>query len=563
MRNAYWSLSVLVTMTTVERPVPQTAVCGTGFIHYDMRQDCNTTCDNFDKCWSAKTICDGCICPEGKVMDENGKCILPEDCPCLHDNKYYKPGETVDTKSTHCTCIVRRWVCEDKDDYKPSCTLSGDVYVTRFDGVHETNPGLNSCAYVLVASDDSLLKLDDCVELSITAQNLPCGQSGIICNKVISVEYGSKKVLLARGKHPTVDGEEVKLDSGFHKSSFVTVTYNQVMTLLLFSNGLSILYDGATRVYINLPNCYKHYVDGLCGRFGDELKSDDLGGMSTWKDDPTCPESSSYKIPKCEDDAKLSWATATCSIITTGKLFEKCRMVVDYQTYHSNCIASTCSCEVGRDCECTCTAVSNFAKACASHNICVHWRSNELCPVMCPEGQHHEPCGDPVSQSCYGNLTSDQLSLNDEEMNVEGCYCSDGQLLNSKGTCVEKKSCDCVHEGITYASNATILVDCRNCFCREGKFQCEGESCQKCEDDEFQCEGPNMRAVCRNQLLQCDGNEDCIDGADEKNCSNICDKTSNFFCGPMNECLPPSFICDGQVDCLDAKDEANCSEMSC
>lgn len=65
-------------------------------------------------------------------------------------------------------------------------------------------------------------------------------------------------------------------------------------------------------------------------------------------------------------------------------------------------------------------------------NIAFIKHDNNMTAVMCPEGQHHEPCGDPVSQSCYGNLTSDQLSLNDEEMNVEGCYCSDGQLLNCK-----------------------------------------------------------------------------------------------------------------------------------
>ena len=81
--------------------------------------------------------------------------------------------------------------------------------------------------------------LEACHENIYNAVHAWCALS-----QVITVEYGSNKVLLTRGKHPTVDGMEVNLDSGFHKSPLVTVTYNQVMTLLLFNNGLSILYDG-------------------------------------------------------------------------------------------------------------------------------------------------------------------------------------------------------------------------------------------------------------------------------------------------------------------------------
>lgn len=37
----------------------------------------------------------GCMCPDGLVSDGEGGCINETQCPCLHNGKLYKPGQTM------------------------------------------------------------------------------------------------------------------------------------------------------------------------------------------------------------------------------------------------------------------------------------------------------------------------------------------------------------------------------------------------------------------------------------------------------------------------------------
>lgn len=37
----------------------------------------------------------GCVCPDGLVADGNGGCVVAEDCPCVHNEATYRPGETI------------------------------------------------------------------------------------------------------------------------------------------------------------------------------------------------------------------------------------------------------------------------------------------------------------------------------------------------------------------------------------------------------------------------------------------------------------------------------------
>ncbi|KAG8233904.1 hypothetical protein J437_LFUL005232, partial [Ladona fulva] len=56
----------------------------------------------------------------------------------------------------------------------------------------------------------------------------------------------------------------------------------------------------------------------------------------------------------------------------------------------------------------------------------------------------------------------------------------------------------------------------------------------------------------------CDGDDDCRDNSDEKDCQVICEQSSQFFCD-LDLCLPLSDHCDGVADCIDESDEANCT----
>ncbi|CAG14171.1 unnamed protein product, partial [Tetraodon nigroviridis] len=100
------------------------------------------------------------------------------------------------------------------------------------------------------------------------------------------------------------------------------------------------------------------------------------------------------------------WAKMMCSIIA-GETFRDCHNKVAYQPFYENCVKDSCACDTGGDCECFCTAVAAYAQACNEANVCVAWRTPEICPVFCdyyndPEEckWHYNPCHTPCYKTC-------------------------------------------------------------------------------------------------------------------------------------------------------------------
>ena len=71
--------------------------CPNNLVRSDEISECEPTCQtlyllNVTHCsgprWS------GCTCPSGMVMND-GVCVDPEECPCLHHGKLYQPGEVI------------------------------------------------------------------------------------------------------------------------------------------------------------------------------------------------------------------------------------------------------------------------------------------------------------------------------------------------------------------------------------------------------------------------------------------------------------------------------------
>ncbi|XP_071130899.1 very low-density lipoprotein receptor-like [Mytilus edulis] len=82
---------------------------------------------------------------------------------------------------------------------------------------------------------------------------------------------------------------------------------------------------------------------------------------------------------------------------------------------------------------------------------------------------------------------------------------------------------------------------------------CKGSSVQVCDEDEFQC----RRGECIPDVWKCDGEPDCRNGKDEKNCpTERCDEDQHF-CNDNshNRCIPIAYRCDNDHDCEDGSDE--------
>ncbi|PIC45037.1 hypothetical protein B9Z55_005196 [Caenorhabditis nigoni] len=94
-----------------------------------------------------------------------------------------------------------------------------------------------------------------------------------------------------------------------------------------------------------------------------------------------------------------------------------------------------------------------------------------------------------------------------------------------------------------------------------------GEPTKACKADSFKCEDNR----CIPMSWRCDGDIDCQNEEDEKNCPKTCGEKEHK-CGNVTsarsslqrfKCIPEAWMCDGEFDCEDKSDEFQCKNVSC
>ena len=59
---------------------------------------------------------------------------------------------------------------------------------------------------------------------------------------------------------------------------------------------------------------------------------------------------------------------------------------VDPDPYYQACVLEACSCEFEGKFLGFCTAVAAYAEACSEQNVCIQWRTPDLCREYCSTG---------------------------------------------------------------------------------------------------------------------------------------------------------------------------------
>ncbi|XP_052666587.1 mucin-2 [Harpia harpyja] len=422
----------------------------------------------------------GCVCPEGLFDDGKGGCVEEKDCPCIHNNQWYSPGQKITVDCNTCTCQKGLWSCTEDVCYG-TCMIYGSGHYITFDGKFYDFDG--SCEYV--ATQDFCGDKNSSGSFSIITENVPCGTTGVTCSKAIKMFLGKTELKLENK-----DYKEIQRDIGDD------VRYwNRTVGLYLVieaSNGVMLIWDKKTTVFIKLTPDYKGKVCGLCGNFDDKSNNDftTRSGLqetnalkfgNSWKQSSMCPDITQEIKPCDVKPHRKSWAEKECSIIRS-EVFKICHSKVDPIPFYEACVHDACSCDSGGDCECFCSAVAAYAQECTKAQACVFWRTPDICPIFCdyynPRNEcdwHYEPCGSNVTTCRMINNVSTNFSV----PYLEGCYprCPKDKPIYNEETkeCVPEDQCWCYINGTHVPPGSEIPTEenCTKCVCGpSGSIQC-------------------------------------------------------------------------------------------
>uniref|UniRef100_A0AAY4BJQ2 VWFD domain-containing protein n=1 Tax=Denticeps clupeoides TaxID=299321 RepID=A0AAY4BJQ2_9TELE len=401
------------------------------------------TCESLSRPVVIPDICEsGCYCPDGLYEDHRGECVPVQNCTCVFAGKVYGPGQTVESNCKTCICNEGYWICSG-EPCQGKCQLYGNGHYQTFDSKWYHFDG--NCQYTLVE--------DDCGSgigmFTVKVESIPCCDEALICSRTITVDLPMNNSLIL---------SDMRVQTRHHSDLMEVEPMYYVHTVGLYiivsipRIGLTLIWDKHTRVTVHLEG----KVCGLCGNFdasetndllsrGSSMVSSTLEFANSWKS-PTlpCSDQIDQSFPCQRHSYCANWAERRCMILRSDT-FRDCHLKVDPEPYYQACVLESCSCEFEGKFLGFCTAVAAYAEACSEQNVCIKWRTPDLCPVYCDfyneEGQyswHYEPCGHV--KAC--------LQRKGFSSKLEGCYprCPKEAPYYDENTkrCTTQESCTCL-----------------------------------------------------------------------------------------------------------------------
>ncbi|KAG1953472.1 mucin-2 [Pimephales promelas] len=457
---------------------PKICNCTVGKICVDCLQipvnTAHRTCESLTKPVTDDNSCiSGCYCPGGLFEDHYGGCVTHENCTCEFSGRVYETGQSVETNCKICTCRGGEWSCID-EACSGVCEVFGNGQYHTFDSKWYKFDG--HCQYTLVKDAGSS------GQFAIKSESVPCCDESLTCSRAISVELLGTVTLMLSDMTVT---ERFQAGNALLAEPLYSIhTVGLYIIITAPSLGITVIWDKHTRVTIQLESQWRGRVLGLCGNFDGKVTNDFLSSSSSevfsvldfgnsWKRaDPPCSDVT-HEIFPCERHSYCAaWAQRRCMILISDT-FKDCHLKVDPEPYYQACVLESCSCEFEGKFLGFCTAVSAYAEACSAKDVCINWRSPDLCPVYCDyyndvgiSTWHYDPCGQVKTCGTNKRFTG----------KLEGCYprCPEETPYYDEniGKCTTLDNCTCSIMNRLLSPPDEICTPYKCCKCFDGQIVC-------------------------------------------------------------------------------------------
>ncbi|XP_072033076.1 zonadhesin-like [Amphiura filiformis] len=322
---------------------------------------------------------------------------------------------------------------------------------------------------------------EDC--FNVTAQHVRRKpEDKVTYTKELMLEYQGTEFLLGQGGELRINGIVVSPIAAVLPSG-VNILFNGKDLVLWTDNGLEIRWDGINRAEITVSPDFHGQLSGLCGNYditrsndwimpnGTQATNPEMFGDSWIVDETGCK---TEEANPCQDFADVPFAEDLCYIIKDPEgPFQECNKYVDPELYYDACVYDACATLPDEDVICADIAV--YAEACrqAGHPP-DSWRSDDFCPLPCPDPAYYSPCAPECPETCAGYSEGPLC-----DSCREGCVCPAGFVWDDY-ECVPKEHCGCLHEDHYYSIGDSWITDycMERCSCLANMtVQCEPNMC--------------------------------------------------------------------------------------